>query len=83
MRVGIDVFFCQTISDNGMSTTEDHYTSLWADYSNENLNFIYVGNLQDRATFSTRFIHFEIHEIPPYPLPDMCSKCEKINVMFW
>ena len=41
------------------------------------LNFVYVGNSQDRAKFSTHFVHF--HEILPYPLPDMCRKCEEIS----
>ena len=43
----------------------------------EKLDFIHVGNLQDRARFSTHFIH--LHKIPPYPLAGMCRKCEEMS----
>ena len=40
----------------------------------KNVDFVHVGNLYDRAKFSTHFIH--LHGIPPYSLPDMCRKCQ-------
>ena len=41
----------------------------------ENLNFVHVGNLQDRAKI---FYTFSF-KIPPYPLLDMCRKCEEMS----
>ena len=41
----------------------------------ENLDFVHVGNLWDRARFSIHLICLYTIEILPYPLPDMCRKC--------
>ena len=43
----------------------------------EKLDFVLVGNLQDRARFSIHFIY--LHKIPPYPLSDMCRKYEEMS----
>ena len=57
-------------SHKGLSQTL--YTSL-----DKNLNFLHAGNLKDRAEFSAHFIY--LHEMLPYPLLDMCRKCEEIS----
>ena len=45
----------------------------------ENLDFVHIGNLYDRARFSTHFIRLAMQKISPYPLPGMCRKCEEMS----
>ena len=45
----------------------------------KNSNFLHVGNLKDKARFSTHFAH--LHKMLPYPLLVMYRKCEEMYVL--